>query len=112
MADNKMEWWLDELVFLFCYVTAQIYNGTVTHQLSGRHGGVLWQVARWNDGSVDRSPGYVTVQIYGGTVTHQLSGRHGGMMWQVTKWNGGSMSRVPWFCGSTKAQREGVMVSW
>ena len=53
-----------------CYVTIQIHDGTVAHQFFGRHNKIVYKVARWYRGTVDRSFGYVTAQIYGVTVGH------------------------------------------
>ena len=52
------------------HVCGRLHGGvSVAHQVARRHGcgmyvasGKVWQVARWNDNSVARSPGYVTTR--------------------------------------------------
>ena len=107
VTNTKINWWLNGSAF--DYVTAQIQVARWRTYCQGKS--VRWW-GRWKGGTVNRSPGYLTVQIHGGTVTHQLSVRHCGMKWQVTIWDGGSMSRCPWLPYGTKAQKDGVMVSW
>ena len=41
-------------------VTKEIHGGTVAHQLSGQHGEMVWQITKWNGGSMNWSFCFVT----------------------------------------------------
>ena len=65
---------------------------SIAHQVARRNGcgmlvtgGTVWQMARWNDNSVARSPGYVTARRDGGMVAQQQVA----VIWNMEPWTHG-----------------------